>query len=165
MSVSGGSQDYMQAIRAKLLDVGEGRIADMDAAGIDMQVLSVAANTGDKLDSATANALARDANDRMAAAVRAHPDRFAAFATLALQEPDKAAAEFERCIRQLGFKGVMLNGTANSQFLDHPRFIPIFEAAQTLDVPIYLHPAPPPKPVTDAYYSRQPGGQGETSAP
>ena len=150
----------MQAISAKLLDVGEGRIADMDAAGIDMQVLSVAANTVDKLDSATANALARDANDRMAAAVRAHPDRFAAFATLALQEPDKAAAEFDRSVRQLGFKGAMLNGTANGQFLDHPRFTPIFEAAQALEVPIYLHPAPPPKPVMDAYYSGLPGPLG-----
>src|ERR1019366_446494 len=109
-------------------------------------------NTIDKLDSATANDLARDANDRMAAAVQARPDRFAAFATLALQEPDKAAAEFERCIRQLGFKGVMLHGTANSQFLDHPRFTPIFETAQALDVPIYLPPAPPPKAVMDAYY-------------
>lgn len=160
MSAGGGAPEYMRAIRAKLLDVGEGRIADMDAGGIDMQVLSVAANSGDKLDSATANALARDANDRMAAAVRAHPGRFAAFATLALQEPDQAAAEFERCIRQLGFKGVMLNGTANGQFLDHPRFTPVFEAAQALDVPIYLHPAPPPKPVMDAYYSGLPGALG-----
>jgi len=117
----------------------------------------VAANTVDHLDAATANALARDANDRMAAAVQARPDRFAAFATLALQEPDKAAAEFERTVRHLGFKGVMLNGTANGQFLDHPRFTPIFEAARALDVPIYLHPAPPPKPVMDAYYSGLPG--------
>jgi uncharacterized protein len=154
------SPAFMQAIQAKLLDMGEGRIADMDAAGIDMQVLSVAANTVDKLDAATANDLARDANDRMAEAVRAHPDRFAAFATLALQEPDKAAAEFERCVRQLGFKGVMLNGTAHGQFLDHPRFTPIFEAAQALDVPVYLHPAPPPKAVMDAYYSGLPGPLG-----
>jgi uncharacterized protein len=157
MSISSVSPAGMQALNAQLLDVGEGRIADMDAAGIDMQVLSLSANTVDKLDSATANALARDANDRMAAAVRAHPDRFAAFATLALQEPDQAAAELERCVRQLGFKGVMLSGTANGQFLDHPRFTPIFEAARALDVPIYLHPAPPPKVVMDAYYSGLPG--------
>jgi predicted TIM-barrel fold metal-dependent hydrolase len=154
------SPAFMQAIQAKLLDLGEGRIADMDEAGIDLQVLSVAANTLDKLDSAVANDLARDANDRMAAAVRAHPDRFAAFATLALHEPDQAAAEFERCIRQLGFQGVMLNGTVHGQFLDHPRFTPIFEAAQALDVPIYLHPAPPPQPVMDAYYSGLPGPLG-----
>ena len=156
MALSGVTPAWMQAINSKLLDVGEGRIADMDAAGIDLQVLSVAANTVDKLDAASANALTRDANDCMAAAVRSHPDRFAAFATLALQEPDKGAGELERCIRQLGFKGAMLNGTANGQFLDHPRFTPVFEAAQALDVPIYLHPAPPPKPVMDAYYSGLP---------
>jgi predicted TIM-barrel fold metal-dependent hydrolase len=151
---------FMHAIQSKLLDMGEGRIADMDASGIDMQVLSVAANAVDKLDSATANALARDANDRMAAAVRAHPARFAAFGTLALQEADKAAIEFDRCVRQLGFKGVMLNGTANGEFMDHPRFTPVFEAAQSLDVPIYLHPAPPPKTVVDAFYSGLPGPLG-----
>jgi predicted TIM-barrel fold metal-dependent hydrolase len=160
MPTGGASLGFMEAMSAKLLDMGEGRIADMDASGIDMQVLSVSANTVDQLDAATAQSLARDANDRMAAAVRAHPDRFAAFATLALQEPEQAAAEFERCVRQLGFKGVMLNGTANGQFLDHPRFTPVFEAAQALDVPIYMHPAPPPKPVLDAYYSGLPNPLG-----
>ncbi len=160
MGASGASPAFTESLNAKLLDVGEGRLADMDAAGINMQVLSVSANAVDKLDPSTANALVRDANDRMAAAVRAHPDRFAAFAHLALQEPDKAAAEMERCVRQLGFKGAMLNGTVNGQFLDHPRFTPIFEAAQALDVPIYLHPAPPPAPVMDAYYSGLPGQLG-----
>jgi hypothetical protein len=160
MAMSGTSPAFMETLTAKLLDVGEGRIADMNAAGIDMQVLSLSANTVDKLDSAAAKALARDANDRMAAAVRAHPDRFAAFATLAMQEPDTAAAEFERCVRHLGFKGVMLNGTADGQFLDNPRFTPIFEVAQALDVPVYLHPAPPPKPVMDAYYNGLPGPLG-----
>jgi predicted TIM-barrel fold metal-dependent hydrolase len=104
--------------------------------------------------------VARDANDVMAAAVKTHPDRFAAFATLALQEPEKAAGELERCIRQLKFKGVMVNGTINGQFLDDPKFIPFFEAADALDVPIYLHPAPPPKPVMDAYFSGLPGQLG-----
>jgi predicted TIM-barrel fold metal-dependent hydrolase len=160
MAIGGAVPPFMQAVQAKLLDMGEGRIADMDAAGITMQVLSVSANTVDKLDAATASELARDANDRMAAAVRAHPDRFAAFATLALQDVDKAVAEFERCVQQLGFKGVMLNGTSDGQFLDHLRFTPLFEAAQALDVPIYLHPAPPPKPVMDAYYSGLPDGLG-----
>lgn len=160
MPATGASAAFMQTMNAKLLDVGEGRIADMDAAGIDMQVLSVSANTVDKLDSDAANAIARDANDRMAAAVRAHPGRFAAFATLALQEPDRAAAELDRSIRELDFKGVMLNGTSNGLFFDHPRFTPIFEAATSLDVPIYLHPAPPPKRVMEAYYSGLPGSLG-----
>ena len=160
MAETGASPAFMQSLQAKLLDVGAGRIADMDAAGIDMQVLSLAANTVDKLEAASAKALVRDANDRMAAAVQAHPDRFAAFATLALHEPESAAQELERCVRRLGCKGVMLNGTANGQFLDHARFTPIFEAAQTLDVPIYLHPAPPPKAVMEAYYSSLPGSLG-----
>ncbi len=160
MGRSDSSPAFMQAILPKLLDMGAGRIADMDAAGIDLQVLSVAANNVDKLDADTANALARDANDRMAEAVRSHPGRFAAFAFLALQDPSKAAAEFERCVSRLGFKGVMLNGTANGLFLDDPRFTPIFEVAQALDVPLYLHPAPPPQAVMDAYYSGLPGGLG-----
>jgi hypothetical protein len=160
LSAEGGVPPFMQALRPKLLDIGAGRIADMDAAGIDLQVLSVSANTVDRLDAGTAQALARDANDRMAEAVRAHPDRFAAFATLALQDADQAAAELDRCIAHLGFKGVMLNGAPNGQFLDHPRFTPVFEAAVALDVPVYLHPAPPSKPVMEAYYSGLPDPLG-----
>jgi predicted TIM-barrel fold metal-dependent hydrolase len=160
MPATGAFAAYMQEMNSKLLDLGKGRIADMDAAGIDLQVLSVSANAVDKLEAATAQAIIRDANDRMAAAVREHPLRFAAFATLALHEPEQAAAEFERCIRELKFKGVMLNGTSNGLFFDHPRFTPIFEAAASLDVPVYLHPAPPPKPVMEAYYSGLPGTLG-----
>ncbi len=154
------ASEYMRKVRMKLLDLGEGRIADMDAGGIDVQVLSLAVGEMDRLDSATATAVARDANDAAAAAVRAHPDRFAAFATLNLQEPEAAARELERCIRQLGCKGVMVNGTTRGQFLDHPRFTPVLEAAQSLDVPIYLHPAPPPAAVQQAYYSDLPGELG-----
>jgi len=151
---------FMQSLHAKLLDVGEGRLADMDASGISMQVLSISASMTDKMEPSTAHGLAHDANDIMAAAVKAHPDRFAAFATLAMQEPEKAAVELDRCVRQLGFKGVMVSGTINGQFLDDPKFTPFFEAVEALDVPIYLHPAPPPKPVMDAYFSGLPGQLG-----
>jgi len=151
---------FIQSLQAKLLDVGEGRLADMDASGISMQVLSISASLIDKMEPSAGHAVACDANDAMAAAVQAHPDRFAAFATLALQDPQKAAAEFERCVRKLGFKGVMVNGTINGQFLDDPKFTPLFEAAEALDVPIYLHPAPPPKPIMDAYFSGLSGQLG-----
>jgi predicted TIM-barrel fold metal-dependent hydrolase len=152
--------DFWKANRAKLLDVGKDRIAEMDAAGIDLQVLSLSGHGMDMLDPATATALARDTNDTLAAAVQAHPDRFAAFTTLALQEPEKAAREFERCVRQLGFKGALVNGTSDGLFLDHPRFTPLFEAAQALDVPIYLHPGPPPEVVKQAYYGGLSGNLG-----
>jgi hypothetical protein len=147
------SNAYIQSLHAKLLDVGDIRIADMDASGISVQVLSISASPIDRLELSEAQALARDANDILAAGVKAHPDRFAAFCTLALQHPPSAATELERCVRQLGFKGVMVNGTVNGKFLDAPEFTPFFEAAQALDIPIYLHPAPPPKPVMDAYFS------------
>jgi uncharacterized protein len=151
--------DMWQAQRDKLFDVGKDRIADMDAAGIDMQVLSLSGGM-DRLDPAVATALARDTNDKLAVAVQGHADRFAAFATLALQEPEKAALEFERCVRQLGFKGALVNGTCNGLFLDHRRFTPFFEMAQALDSPVYLHPAPPPDEVRKAYYGGLPSNMG-----
>lgn len=150
----------MAPVRERLLDIGEARLASMDAAQIDVQVLSLAGGGMDLLDSATATAIAHDVNDRLADAVRAHPDRFAAFATLNLQDPDGAAAEFERCVERLGFKGALVNGTTRGSFLDDPRFAPLFETAQRLDVPIYLHPAPPPRPVAQAYFAGLPEPYG-----
>lgn len=150
------SNEFIRRVRAKLVEVGDGRIADMDAAHIDMQVLSLAGGDMDGLDSATATSLARETNELLVAAVAAHPDRFAAFATVNLQDPETAARELERCIRQLRFAGVMVNGTTEGRFLDDPRFTPFWEAAQSLDVAVYLHPAPPPAPVQQAYYSGLP---------
>ena len=158
--VPAGRASFVLAVESKLLDLDQGRIAEMDAAGIDMQVLSLTGNGMDSLDAATATALARDANDKLADAVRSHPRHFAGFAALALQEPEKAAAEFERCVRKLGFKGALIHGTTKGVFLDDPRFRPIFEAAQALDVPIYLHPSPPPKTVEEAYFGGLPGETG-----
>lgn len=151
---------FVKAVEEKLLDLGKGRIADMDAAGIDLQVISLTNAGLDKLDGPTATALAHGANDKLSEAVRAHPKRFAGFATLALQEPEKAAAELERCVRKLGFKGTLIHGTTKGIFLDDARFTPIFEAAQALDVPVYLHPTLPPKPVEDAYFGGLPGQIG-----
>jgi len=152
--------EYLRRIQTKLLDIGAARIADMDAGKIDMQVLSLAGGDMERLDSATATALARDTNDLLAEAVRAYPGRFAAFATLNLREPDVAARELERSIRQLGCKGVLVDGTSSGLFLDDPRFAPFWEAAQSLDVPVYLHPAPPPEPVRQAYFTGLPEDYG-----
>jgi predicted TIM-barrel fold metal-dependent hydrolase len=150
----------MQQIQPRLLDLGEGRIAAMDEGEIDLQVLSLAAMELDELDAATATPLAHDVNDELAVSVRAHPGRFAGFATLALKDPTSAAKELERCVLQLGFTGAMVNGTTGGEFLDQPKFLPVFEVAVGLGVPIYLHPAPPPEAVQRAYFSNLPGEVG-----
>src|SRR5262249_37928248 len=136
----------------KLNDVGELRIKEMDEAGIDVQVLSHAAPSTQRLDAATAIPLAKRANDRLNETVRAHPDRFAAFAALPTADPKAAADELERTVDKLGFKGAMVHGPTNGVFFDDKRFWPIFERAQKLDVPLYLHPSIPVKAVVDAYY-------------
>jgi predicted TIM-barrel fold metal-dependent hydrolase len=140
----------------KMRDLGAGRLADMDAAGIDMQVLSATGVGLDKLDRTTGAALARENNDMLAEVVRVRPDRFAAFALLAMQDPEGAALELERCVGKLGFKGALISGTINDLFLDDPRFEPVLAQAEKLDVPLYLHPAPPPARVYDAYFSGLP---------
>jgi predicted TIM-barrel fold metal-dependent hydrolase len=150
----------MAEVQPKLLDLGAGRIAAMDDAGIDYQVLSLAAMGMDSLDAATATPLARDINDELAAAIQAHPTRFGGFATLALQDSEKAALELDRCITRLGFHSVMLDGTSGGLFLDDPRFLPVWEAAAQLGIPVYLHPAPPPEPVKETYYAGLPGQLG-----
>ena len=147
-------------LQPKLLDLGAGRIAAMDEAGIDLQVLSLGAFALEGLDAATGTALARDVNDELAAAVRANPTRLAGFATVALKDPGAAVVELERSILNLGFVGLMLNGTVEGRFMDDPAFLPVFEAAARLGVPVYLHPAPAPKMVKAAYFSGLPGELG-----
>jgi len=138
---------------ANLTDLGERRIADMDKAGIDLQVLSHTVPSPEILAARRAVPLAQRVNDEMAEAVRRYPARFTAFATLPIADPAAAARELERTVRQLGFKGAMINGVTQGRFLDDPFFTPILERAEALDVPLYLHPAPPPEPVEKAYFS------------
>jgi predicted TIM-barrel fold metal-dependent hydrolase len=136
----------------QLCDVGDRRLAEMDAAGIDMQVVSLNAPGTEQLEAAEAVSVARDVNDFLAAAVQKHPARFAGFAALPTAAPDKAAAELERRVREHGFKGTLINGHNRGRYLDDKFFWPIFECAETLDVPIYLHPTRPPKAVIEASY-------------
>jgi predicted TIM-barrel fold metal-dependent hydrolase len=139
-------------MRRRLLDLGGLRLKEMDEAGIDVQVLSHAAPSLQKLPADVAVPLGRRVNDRLAAAVRENPTRFAAFATLPTADPQAAADELARTVDELGFKGGMIHGLANGQFVDDPRFWPIFARAEALDVPIYLHPAIPHPAVIDTYY-------------
>ena len=136
----------------QLLDLDKLRLADMDAAGIDVQVLSLNSPGLEQLEAAAAQALARQANDELGAAVRRHPDRLAGFAALPTAAPQIAADELERAVREYGFKGAVINGHVRGRYLDDPFFWPILERAEMLQVPIYLHPTPPPQPVIQASY-------------
>ncbi len=143
-----------QRVDDQLRDLGRGRLADMDANGIDLQVISHVAPAAQGLAGAAGIARAREANDRLAAAVRAYPDRFAGFATLPTADPRAAADELERAVYDLGLIGALVNSTlgSNGAFLDDARFAPLLERFERLDVPLYLHPAPPSAALREALY-------------
>lgn len=145
---------------AMLLDLEESRIAAMDEGRVDLQILSLAAAGQESLPPDEATALVRAANDVAFAATKRYPTRFGAFASLALKQPEQAARELERGVEKLHCVGGFLNGTEGGSFLDDPRYTPIFEAAQALDVPLYLHPTPPLPSVSAAYFSGLPEASG-----
>jgi uncharacterized protein len=144
----------------QLADLDKLRLAEMDEAGITMHVLSASGPGADLLDGADGIAFAREINDLLGKATATHPDRLAGFAHLPMRSPGAAADEFERCVRDLGFRGALINGLTEGRFLDDPRFEPILARAEKLDVPIYLHPGLPPEAVREAYYGGLPGLSG-----
>ena len=152
--LSSRSEQVGHDIIAEHLDVGAGRIAHMDRAGIDVQVLSFGSPGPQAFGAQIAIPMARDANDHLASAIREHPDRFAGFAALPTAVPEVAADELERAVSELGFKGAMIHGHQQGEFLDEPKFRRIFERAEKLGVPIYLHPTYPPKSVVNAYFDK-----------
>ena len=94
-------------------------------------------------EASQATRLAAASNDALAAAVQAHPTRFAGLAAIAPQDPPAAAREIERAARTLGLSGLIINSHTMGEYLDAPRYRPIFEAAQAFDMPVYLHPREP----------------------
>jgi predicted TIM-barrel fold metal-dependent hydrolase len=134
------------------LDLGADRLAFMDAAGVDVQVLSFGSPGPQAFLADIAIPMARDANDRAHQTVKAHPDRFAAFAALPTADPQASVKELDRCVTQLGFKGTMIHGHTQGQFLDDVKYWPIFECAEALDVPVYLHPTLPHPDAVKAYF-------------
>ena len=126
-----------------LVDLGEGRLAQMDEAGIDMQVLSLSFPGVEMFDAAEGADLSRRVNNELSLVVRRYPDRFAGLATLAPQDTRAAADELSRAVEDLGLKGAMINGHIRGEYLDDRKYWGIFDRAEKLDVPIYIHPKMP----------------------
>jgi predicted TIM-barrel fold metal-dependent hydrolase len=135
-----------------LVEIGERRLAALDDAGIDVAVLSLTTPGLQNLGRAEAVALQAPTNDLVAAATRLHPARFQGFAALATPDPAAAAAELRRTVTELGFHGAIINARSGERTVDAPEFWDIYEAAEELRAPIYLHPRAPLPSVVDAYY-------------
>ena len=135
----------------RIVDIGKGRLREMDESGVHMQVLSISIPGVELLDSSSGTALARQINDEVAEAVRKYPDRFSAFAAIAPQDPGSAAEELDRAVKDLGLKGAVVNSHIRGEYLDDPKFWIIFEEAEKLGVPIYLHPKQPSPDMIQPY--------------
>ena len=136
----------------RLYDYSNLRIQEMDEAGVDIQVLSHGAPSTQRLDADVAPAIAAEANDNLKEIIAMHPTRFGGFAALPTADPKAAADELERAVDKLGLCGAMIHGLSNGEFVDLPKYWPIYERAQALDVPIYLHPGKPHPAVQEVYY-------------
>jgi 5-carboxyvanillate decarboxylase len=149
-----GASPRATALAARIQDLGDARLRDMDETGIAMQILSLTAPGVQVFDAPEAMALARSFNDQLADAIAKHPDRFAGLAAIAPQDPAGAAKELERGVRQLGLKGAIINSHTRGEYLDDPKFWAIFEAAEHLNVPVYIHPTTPPKSMIGPFIER-----------
>ena len=146
-------QSHDPVAHQRLYDRGPLRLEQMDAAGIDFQIMSLFdPGVQEERDVATAIDLARRANDELAESVRSNPGRFGGFATLATQDPDAAADELERAVTDLGLVGALINGHCQGRYLDDPAYTTLFERAEALAAPIYLHPTTPHPAVMEAWF-------------
>lgn len=166
----GWEESEWQAMAAALQETDEVRLADMDAAGIEVAAVSLAAPCiQDVVDPAAASAAAAAANDALADIVAAHPDRYVGLAALALQDPEGAADELERCVTRLGFRGALANGYSSvgdletAAYYDEPAYLPFWERVAALGVPFYLHPRNP-LPTQRRYYEGREALLGPTWA-
>ena len=137
----------------RLVDLGPIRLGQMDANGIDRQVIAITSPGVQCFDADTGNALAAEANDILAEAVRNHPGRFTGLTAIQPLGPKAAAKEIERS-KGLGLKGVMVNSHTKGEYLDSVSYWPILEAAEALDTPIYIHPRPAAPAMLEPMYER-----------
>jgi len=139
-------------IPTRLFDVDEQRIEAMDAAGIDLQVISLAPPGTHGLPAAEAVALSREANDLAAEAVGRHPDRLRAMTTLPMSDPDAAVAELRRTADLPAHVGIMSYGRSGDRTLDDPAYDELLATAAALGRPVFIHPQIAPDPVRAASY-------------
>ncbi len=149
-----GASPRAQDLARRVQDLDGERLVDMDASGIAMQILSLTSPGVQIFEPAEATALATRFNDELAEGIARHPTRYTGLAAIAPQEPQKAAAELERGVKQLGLKGAILNSHTRGEYLDDPKFWDIFAAAEALDVPVYLHPNTPSKAMIEPFLPR-----------
>jgi 2,3-dihydroxybenzoate decarboxylase len=139
-----GATPRATALVERIQDLGPRRIADMDATGIARQIVFLSSPGVQVFDAPLAVSLSKDLNDEIFESTKKYPDRYTALAAIAPQDPKSAVKELQRATTQLGFKGAVVNSHTQGEYLDEPKFQPILEAAEALDVPIYLHPNTPP---------------------
>jgi 2,3-dihydroxybenzoate decarboxylase len=151
-TMSGVAPAVTEQLFQRLTDFGDRRLEIMDKAGIARAVLSISGpGVQAERDAALATRLAAESNDFLAAEIQKRPDRYAGFGHIAVQDPQGAADELERCMLDLGLHGAMINGHTNGRYLDHPSLAPFWERAEALNAAVYLHPTDPlvPAPVLD----------------
>ncbi len=149
-----GDNPKAKAHGRRMQDLDEERIRDMDESGIDIQVLSLTSPGVQIFDPATATTLAVRFNDELAEGIARHPDRYVGLAAFSPLDPANAAKELERGVMKLGLRGGILNSHTLGTYLDDERYWEIFEAAEALDVPIYLHPQTPPANMIEPFLKR-----------
>lgn len=149
-STSPRARDLFERIQ----DLGERRLADMDATGIDVQLLMLTSPGVQMFAPPEACALAASSNDQLAATIARHPSRFSGLAAFAPHAPQEAAKEIERSVQRLGLKGALVNSHTQGRYMDDEFFYPIFEACEALDVPLYIHPNTPSPQMVEPFLSR-----------
>jgi len=151
LSTSTYSMDDADTLSNRILDVGEQRIKEMEEDGIDMQVLSLISPGVQVFEVATGTTMARKTNDELSKIVQKYPRKFAGLAALAPQDPVGAADELERAVKELGLKGASINSHTKGEYLDDKKYWVIFERAEQLGVPIYIHPRVPSPDMAKPY--------------
>ena len=149
------SESQFELACKSISDIGEERIKMMDAIGLDMQILSICNVNMETLPDEEAIKYAKLSNDILSKSLSQYPDRFKGLMAIPTGVPSEAVKEIKRCSQKEGFVGIVINGHIKGHYLDEPQFEPILEAAEKYNMPLYIHPALPPKQIIDTYYNVQ----------